>query len=149
WRAVHDRTADDLDRISSGPGLDPLLGIWNRAALAQIATMQVSASRRNHLTVAAAVRDVADPQAINQRLGLEAGDRVLRRLADAVRTTVREEDVVGRLAGDKVAVILHGVSAESASRVLERLQAAISARPLELPTGEIAPIPIKAGVAVL
>jgi diguanylate cyclase (GGDEF)-like protein len=149
WRAVHDRTADDLDRISSGPGLDPLLGIWNRAALLQIATMQVSASRRNHLAVAAAVLDVVDLQSINNRLGLETGDRVLRRVADAVRTTVREEDVVGRLAGDKIAVVLHGVAAESANRVLDRLHAAISARPLELAHGETVPIPVKAGVAVL
>src|SRR4051812_21283852 len=33
WRAVHQRTTEDLDRVVNGPGLDQLLGVWNRTAM--------------------------------------------------------------------------------------------------------------------
>jgi serine/threonine-protein kinase len=147
WRGVHERAAEELDRLAAAPGLDPLLGIWNKPALEQLAGMQVSAAGRTGLALAAAVLDVRDLQGINQRHGLEVGDRLLRRLADAVRATVREEDIVGRWAGDKVGVILHGVGAEAAQRVGERLAASLARRPLELANGEALPIPVAVGVA--
>ncbi|MDB4959814.1 MAG: Serine/threonine protein kinase [Myxococcales bacterium] len=149
WRAVHQRTTDELDRVGSAPGHDMLLGIWNRLALADLATMQISASRRSGLPVAIAMIDVVDLQGINNRHGLQTGDRLLRRIADAVRTTLRTEDVIGRWSGDKVAVILHGTPIEGAHRVAERLRTAFDERPLELPSGELLALPVTVGIAAL
>jgi diguanylate cyclase (GGDEF)-like protein len=149
WRAVHQRTADELDRAVHGPGLDPLLGIWNRTAMTQLATMHVSASVRSALPLTALVVDVLDLGAINTRHGLDAGDRLLRRIADALRGNVRTEDVVGRWSGDQIAVLLPGTAIEGAQRVAERFRAAIGERPLDLPTGGSLSIPATVGLAAL
>jgi len=85
WRAVHQRTADELDRVINGPGLDQLLGIWNRTAIAQLATMHVSSSHRSGLPLTAVLIDILDLREINTRHGLGIGDRVLCRVADAIR----------------------------------------------------------------
>lgn len=147
WRAVHERTADDLDRTLSGPSIDPQLAVWNRAGLLQLAAMQVSAAGRSKLPLTALVVDVHDQQGINTRYGLDTGDRVLRRLADALKATVRSEDIVGRWSGDKLGVVLHATDAAGAERVVDRLQAMLSARPLELVGGGALAIPIGAGLA--
>ena len=149
WRSMHERAAEELDRLANGPGIDPLLGGWNRAALKQLASMQVSAARRSGQPLAAAVIDVIDLQGINTRYGLDVGDRVLRRLADAVRATVREEDLVGRWGGDKLAIVLHGVGAEGANRAAERVQSSLAARQFELPDGEHVQLQTTIGIAVL
>ncbi len=103
-RVAHERTLEEIDRLASGPGLDALLGIWNRAAVAQLCAMYVSAAGRTSRPLTALVVDIDDLQAINNRHGVEIGDRVLRRVADALRAVVRAEDIVGRWAGDEIVV---------------------------------------------
>ncbi|HSR95466.1 MAG TPA: diguanylate cyclase [Kofleriaceae bacterium] len=149
WRAVQERTADELDRAMHGPGLDPQLGIWNRTAMTQLATMHVSASVRTQLPLTAAVVDVVDLGGINTRHGLDTGDRVLCRIADALRANLRTEDVVGRWSGDKLAVLLPGTAIDGAQRVAERFRAAVAERPLELPGGAALQIPATIGLAAL
>ena len=149
WRAVHQRTTDELDRVVNGPGLDQLLGIWNRTAIGQLATMHVSASTRSGIPLTIVLVDILDLQAINTRHGLDTGDRVLRRVADAIRANVRTEDAVGRWSGDKIAVLLPGTAIDGAHRVAERFRTAIEDRPIELPTGGTLRIPATVGLAAL
>ena len=149
WRAVHQKTTEELDRLGNAPGHDLLLGMWNRVGIAELAAMYVSASKRSTLPFAIAMVDVVDLAGINTRYGHEIGDRVLRRIADAIRTTIRAEDVVGRWAGDKIAVLLHGTMVEGAQRVAERFGAAFDARPVELPGGERVALPATVGIAAL
>ncbi|HEY5951289.1 MAG TPA: protein kinase [Kofleriaceae bacterium] len=149
WRAIHQRTSDELDRIGNAPGHDLLLAMWNRMATAELANMYVSASKRSSLPLGVAIVDVLDLQGINTRYGLETGDRLLRRIADSIRATIRAEDVVGRWAGDKVAIILHGTPIEGSQRMAERLRAALDARPLDLPSGGVLALPATVGIAAL
>lgn len=147
WRGAHERASEELDRLVSGPGIDPLLGLWNHTALKQLTAMQLSSAMRNKLPLGVAVVDIVDLAGINHRLGHEVGDRVLRRVADAIRATVREEDVVGRWAGDSIAIVLHGIGAEGSQRAAERVRAAIEQRPLELAGTESLAIPVTVGIA--
>jgi diguanylate cyclase (GGDEF)-like protein len=149
WRVVHQRTTEELERVGSAPGHDLLLGVWNRMAMAELATIYVSGCKRSVLPLGVAVVDVIDLQGINKRFGLDVGDRLLRRIADAIKTTIRAEDIVGRWSGDKITVLLHGTAIDGAQRVAERLRAALDARPLDLPNGELLALPVTVGIAAL
>ena len=149
WRTANQRTSDELERRISSPGIDALVGVWNRVAMSQLAAMQVSASRRTNVPLVAIVVDVVHLATVNTRYGLDAGDRILRRIADAIRISVRVEDIVGRWAGDEIAVILHATTLEGGQRVAERFQAAFAARPLELANGESLAIETTVGVSGL
>jgi diguanylate cyclase (GGDEF)-like protein len=149
WRSVHERTAADLDRSVNGPSLDPMLAIWNRPAVIQLGAMCVSASGRSKQPLSAVLLDVVDLAGINTRHGHDIGDRLLRRIADALRATVRNDDVVGRWSGDKFAVVLQGTTTEGAQRVAERVQAALAGRPIELAAGGTLEIPAAVGISSL
>ena len=149
WRTAHQRTSEELERQMSSPGVDSLLGVWNRLATAQLGAMLVSAARRQAGPLAVLVVDATSLGRINTRYGLEVGDRVLRRLGDAIRISVRAEDVVGRWSGDEIAVILPATQLEGAQRVAERFHTAFAARPLELASGENVAIEAAVGVALL
>jgi diguanylate cyclase (GGDEF)-like protein len=149
WRAVHQRTSDELERLANGPGIDRLLAVWNQNAMQHLAAIQVSAARRSNLPLTAAIIDVDDLQGTNNRHGLEVGDQVLRRIADCSRAVVRTEDIVGRWSGHEIAILLHGTGLDGAQRVAERVQAAIAARPLELRSGGSLDVQVKLGLAAL
>ncbi len=147
WRGAHERASEELDRLVSGPGIDSLLGVWNRHALEQLTVMQLSAALRNKVPLGAVVLDIVALQAINHAHGHETGDRVLRRVAEAVRATVREEDIVGRWSGDAIAIVLQGIGPEGCQRVAERVRAAVDQRPLELHGSDSLVIPVTVGIA--
>ncbi len=149
WRGVHDRTADELARLASGPGVDPLVGIWNHVAMMQLMTPLASAAVRKKQALTALVLDVTDLRGINTRYGLRIGDLVLRRIVDAIRARVRIEDLVGRWSGDKTLVVLKDVTTQGAQLVAEALQVALAERAIELTSGERVAIPVKIGIATL
>jgi diguanylate cyclase (GGDEF)-like protein/PAS domain S-box-containing protein len=62
---------------------------------------------------------------INDRYGHSAGDRVLKELAERLRGSMREGDVLARLGGDEFAVLLHDCSCEAALRVAQHLLEAV------------------------
>ncbi|MBA2540584.1 MAG: protein kinase [Deltaproteobacteria bacterium] len=149
WRGVHDRTNDELARLASGPGLDPLVGAWNQVALVHLMTAVASSAARSKQTVTALVLDVVDLRSINTRYGLKVGDLMLRRIVDAARASIRVEDLVGRWAGHKIAVVLQDVTLEGAKQVAAHLHAAVMASPIALTTGELLVIPVTVGLAEL
>lgn len=71
--------------------------------------------------------DLDDFKVVNDTLGHEAGDALLRQVADGLRATLRSNDIICRIGGDEFAVILeHSVKAEQAARVAGHLVAALS-----------------------
>jgi diguanylate cyclase (GGDEF)-like protein len=71
--------------------------------------------------------DLDDFKTVNDAYGHEAGDTVLRSVADAIHRTVRPGDTTARLGGDEFGVLLEdGTNAYLAGQVADRLIAAIS-----------------------
>jgi uncharacterized protein (TIGR02265 family) len=148
WRGVHDRTSEELARLSSGPGLDPLLGIWNHAAMQQLMTSLAATATRSKQPLHALVLDVIGLRAINTGYGLEVGDLMLRRIADAVRAQELEH-LVGRWSGDKTLMVLQDVTFEHAQEVAQGLLEIIASRPIALPSGELIAMPVTIGIATM
>ncbi|MEO8553530.1 MAG: diguanylate cyclase, partial [Kofleriaceae bacterium] len=148
WRAVHDRTADELARLASGPGLDPLLGIWNHQAMLHLMPSLAATAMRSNQPLHALVVDVVGLRGINTTYGLAVGDLMLRRIAEVARAHELEL-LIGRWTGDTIIVILQGVTFERAQQVANALHAALAARPIELPTGEQVGFPVTIGIATM
>jgi diguanylate cyclase (GGDEF)-like protein len=59
---------------------------------------------------------------VNDNLGHQAGDKLIRRAAEVIKAGFRQEDVIARIGGDEFAVIMPLTEAESAAESLERVQ---------------------------
>lgn len=85
---------------------------------------------------------------VNDRYGHRTGDQMLRELADLLRASVRQVDVVGRYGGEEFAAVLPETDHESAKALAERLRVAVEAHPFELgEEGEPLLVTISIGVA--
>lgn len=64
---------------------------------------------------------------VNDRFGHDRGDEVLQLIAGAIRDSVRDGDLVGRLGGEEFGVYLKDAGLEVTSRAAERIRAAVNA----------------------
>ena len=111
---------------------DPLTGLYNRRQLEESLHREILRARRGGASVGIMAIDVDHFKQVNDTLGHEAGDCVLRKIADELASCVREEDVACRSGGEEFVIILPGTGktalrsrAETVRRKIEqaRIQA--------------------------
>jgi diguanylate cyclase (GGDEF)-like protein len=122
-RDNHDRHLREV-QLAHRSDLDSLTGLLNRAALERA----IGGLAQRDGSVLVAFCDVDDFKTINDELGHDVGDDVLRAVAGALRSAVRADDLVARIGGDEFAVVVARVDNDDEAQVLgERLVRAIRA----------------------
>jgi diguanylate cyclase (GGDEF)-like protein len=107
-------------------GHDSLTGVLTRARLREQALAALALSRRNQSSVAVLMLDLDHFKNINDDYGHAAGDELLKKFAQRIRSAIREEDMVARLGGDEFIVLQVGVSQPAGVQALtERLLEAL------------------------
>ncbi|WP_143338030.1 diguanylate cyclase [Demequina sp. NBRC 110054] len=78
---------------------------------------------------AIAVIDVDEFKAINDGLGHDCGDRLIKEVADILSSRFRESDMVSRWGGDEFLVIMSDLSGQDVLAVLERVRTTVNGSP--------------------
>ena len=104
---------------------DELTRLPNRRHLLALAGEQLRAARARGTGFGVLALDVDHFKRINDTHGHEAGDVVLRRVAETLRGALREGDHLGRTGGEEFVALLPGAGAEAAADVAERLRRAV------------------------
>ena len=113
---------NDVSVYRNAASIDHLTGLLNRRAFLD-AARGLSASRGGRgEPVTMFMLDLDHFKSINDRFGHAIGDEVLRTFAAVARTSMRENDIIGRFGGEEFAVIVPE-SIEFAARIAERLRA--------------------------
>jgi diguanylate cyclase (GGDEF)-like protein len=97
--------------------LDALTGLMNRRGLEEFVTRRLA----RHDPFAVLFIDLDHFKPINDTLGHDAGDEVLKEVAARLRKAVRADDLVARIAGDEFVVIAAGVVPSAAARVARKI----------------------------
>ncbi len=110
---------------------DSLTGLPNRRGLLEASDGALVRSRRSGRTVSIVLSDLDHFKRVNDSLGHAAGDAVLKAVADAIRSTVRSQDVAARWGGEEFLLLLPDTGKEGAVHVAESARSAISALVIE------------------
>lgn len=100
---------------------DTLTGVFNRRGLEAMAEYNRAEVRRSGGPLAVALIDIDRFKEFNDQHGHLAGDKLLIDVARSLRRGLRQTDVVARFGGDEFALVLRGVNAPGARKVLERI----------------------------
>jgi diguanylate cyclase (GGDEF)-like protein/PAS domain S-box-containing protein len=118
---------------------DPLTGLANRTLLQERLRFAIDQAAANEWMVALAFLDLDNFKHINDSFGHEAGDAVLRAVAQRLRDNMREDDTIARMGGDEfVLLVCNPVSHEQVADLVERIRASIMA-PVAVEDQEIHP----------
>jgi len=116
------RTQAQLELLATH---DPLTTVLNARAFASQVAQELGRNRRYGRPLALIYLDLDDFKRVNDAHGHATGDAVLRLVADAMRSAVRQADFVGRLGGDEFGVLLPETDGSVAHSVANRLAGGI------------------------
>ena len=137
---LHHELAESRARLAHAATHDPLTGLANRALLRAF-TDELAA--RPGTPVGVMVIDLDDFKAVNDAGGHDAGDEVLRTVADRMAALVRPADLLARAGGDEFVVVVAGGDVGGVLRdTAARIHAALT-DPIETRTGSV-----KIGVSI-
>jgi diguanylate cyclase (GGDEF)-like protein len=107
---------------------DALTSLLNTRAFYEEGARLLALCQRKDHPLALAYLDLDNFKAVNDTLGHEAGDGVLRSVAEVLKASTRPSDLCARLGGDEFTVLLAEAEPDEATRALERLRLLLSAR---------------------
>jgi diguanylate cyclase (GGDEF)-like protein len=109
--------------------LDPLTGLFNRRYFDETLKRELARSRRMAAPLSLIVLDIDHFKRVNDGFGHEAGDAVLRAIAQLVRQSIRDCDVACRFGGEELVILMPDCSQPDAARRAESLRADIAGAP--------------------
>ncbi|HEY2336342.1 MAG TPA: EAL domain-containing protein [Burkholderiales bacterium] len=125
WRRL--TGARELQRLQYLAHHDALTGLPNRAMFEERAAEAIARARRRRETVALLLLDLDQLKEVNDGLGHEAGDVLLKTAAARLRGCLRGEDFVARIGGDEFCVLLQDLAEpREAASVAQKLLAALA-----------------------
>lgn len=104
---------------------DPLTGLFNRRRFTTELEREAARCRATGDSSVLLYIDLDGFKQVNDQLGHDRGDQLLRDISVIFRDQVRAEDVIGRMGGDEFALLMPGVDAAAATAVTSRLLQAV------------------------
>lgn len=148
---LHDKLLGQERAEAQRARTDVLTGLPNRFALEQHLPHALERARRHGIAVAVGMIDLDDFKPINDQFGHDAGDTLLRQLAQQLQAQLRGTDYLARLGGDEFVLVLEDLDPAHAEPqlaiILQRLERVIQT-PFDLGQGRQARVGMTLGLAL-
>jgi diguanylate cyclase (GGDEF)-like protein len=128
---------------------DPLTGLFNRRYLEETIGRELPRARRAGQSVGIILLDLDHFKRLNDTFGHDAGDYVLERVGDLLRTLTRGSDIACRFGGEEFAIVLPGASLENARNRAETIRSTFESTVFEFHGEKLGPLTLSAGVSAL
>jgi diguanylate cyclase (GGDEF)-like protein/PAS domain S-box-containing protein len=135
------------DELRSQAIRDPLTKLFNRRYMEETLEREIRRAMRHSTSVGIIMFDIDKMKPINDRLGHDAGDLVLKALGRTLLETFRGEDVACRYGGDEFTIVLPEASLAEAWRRAEQLRDAVKRLALSYDGKSLGTMTLSIGVA--
>ncbi len=112
------------ERLAHQAKYDALTGLANRTLFQEFLSYALTRAGRDGHLVALLFLDLDHFKRINDRLGHDAGDQLIQRVAERLQASLRSGDLIARLGGDEFALVVDGIDdVQHAGRVADKILA--------------------------
>ncbi len=106
---------------------DELTGLYNRRYLEECSTFFLEHNIKKTLPMGFLMVDVDFFKKVNDELGHDAGDMVLKKISKVIKETVRETDLVIRFGGEEILILANNIQPGTAQHLAEKVRTNIEA----------------------
>jgi diguanylate cyclase (GGDEF)-like protein len=142
-RAELVRHAQKLERLAT---IDDLTGLYNRRHFLALAEDERCRHALEQSPMAILIFDIDLFKSVNDRFGHDAGDAVIRHVADVCRNEVSRSDILARIGGEEFALLLPATTAEQAVARADAMRQRLEATPFEVDGAKVR-VTVSIGVA--
>jgi two-component system cell cycle response regulator len=129
--------------------MDPLTRVNNRRYVEHRLIEEVMRTCRQGYALSCMYIDIDHFKHINDKVGHQGGDEVLREVAARIKTELRLNDALGRFGGEEFVVLLIDAELVDARCVAERIRAGIAEQPITATSGVNLSVTVSIGIATL
>jgi two-component system, cell cycle response regulator len=137
------------ERLKLAGMTDILTGVHNRRYFDSRCLEEVTAARRSGAPLICMFLDVDRFKSLNDSLGHQAGDEVLRYVASLIKVQLRGSDLVARYGGEEFVVLLPATTLQDGMETAERIRYIVEHQSVPINAHEVARVTISIGVAML
>jgi two-component system cell cycle response regulator len=116
---------------------DFLTGAWNRSEIVAFMQRELARARRDATPVGIVLVDVDHFKKVNDGLGHETGDIVLKEVTERLKCSLREYDGVGRYGGEEFLLVIPGCELATTLRRANQIRELVSEKPIVTPKGPV------------
>lgn len=144
-----DALRDNVQSVIELAAIDSLTGLGNRRIFEKQLAEMLDRSAHGGRALSLMMLDIDHFKAVNDRYGHDAGDHVLKTLAQRIRSVLRRSDSICRYGGEEFIVLLPDTSLAAGRVIAERVRAAIEAAAFSLDAAgdQTIPVTISIGLA--
>ncbi|MEM6498087.1 MAG: diguanylate cyclase [Pseudomonadota bacterium] len=135
------------DELRDQSTRDALTGLFNRRYFLEGMRSEIARAQRNENEFGLISFDADNFKVFNDNHGHDAGDVVLREVADCMRALFSENEVLSRFGGEEFSILLPGATAAETFEAADRLRAAVGALNINYGGKRLPTITISGGVA--
>ena len=137
WLDEIERLRAEVKELSELVATDPVTGLFNYRHFKQAVQTEMDRAKRSSIPTCLVLADIDHFKVVNEEHGHEAGNLVLKHIADICRGELRTTDIVCRYVGEVIAIIFPETHLNLAVKVADRIREEIATTPIALESGEI------------
>ncbi len=116
---------------------DSLTGLWNKVRMREGLAHMLAGAQRYDRQAAYVVMEVMNIADINETYGYEVGDRLLKAIAERLKSCVRSPDICARIRGSAFGIGLSDCDGEAMEKISARITKTLSDTPYSSPHGDL------------
>jgi len=111
-----------LSAMKDMDNIDSVTNVYKRSSFDRQFAKEAERAKRYNQPLSLIIMNIDNLKDVNEKQGLEAGDRILKELAQILKTNFRRVDIVARYTGDKFAVLMPHTYKKNAELVRDRIE---------------------------
>ncbi|MCS5422049.1 MULTISPECIES: GGDEF domain-containing protein [Psychrilyobacter] len=121
-RHLEERIKEKTKELKHYPSMDDMTNTYNRRMGLKMLKNHFSLSKRDKNSLSVCLIDLNGLKSVNHTFGHTKGDELIRDVAEMLRSSIRESDIISRMGGDEFLTILPECDIAGARKVMKRLR---------------------------